>query len=424
MTHATTTGGAKTAGPQRLQCARCHGRLFDDDHGLVCIACGGVREPRESASAFILAGGKGTRLGALTRTRPKPALPFGGDHRLIDFTLANCAYSNIADVTVLTQHGWQAVHRALLETDGPGRPPRIRPLPLLTDDSGTAGAVRAGLARVRVGRTEHLLVLAADHVYRMDYRPLLDAHIARSADVTLSVCAVALDDAERYGIVDCDPEGRVRSFVEKPRRPRSTLASMGVYVFSARALDRLLELDAKAPESSHDLGRDIVPLALRLGLSVQAFNFVGYWRDVGTVDGYWQATQDLLDGGVPTAHEDWPLPHRAEFDGEPKVEGSAVVEQSVLRGPCRIAGTVRRSVISPHATVEAGAVVVASVLLPGARVARGAFVRRAIVDERAVVTASARIEGVAGAIAVVPADTRVPTGPIVADQSDRRRSVS
>lgn len=404
-------------------CPRCGGRLFRDAEGSYCIACG-FHEPAESGQgivAYVLAGGAGTRLGLLSNTRAKPALPFGGRHRLIDFTLANCANSGIEHVAVLGRHNWPSVHAVLEVNARPespqhGRLPRDLRMAVALDDeySGTASAVRRTLNFVNRAAAQSVLVLAADHVYTMDYRHLLAAHEARRADVTIAVTRVNEEEATRFGIVDLDPYGRVRSFVEKPERPRSTLASMGVCVFSSGALERLLERDAADPASTHDFGRDVIPRALHEGLNVGAYEFAGYWRDIGTVDAYWMASMELLRGECPTDTATWPLIPRADCAGTPRTGPGAVLENALLAGDCDVNAAVRRSIVFPGARIERGASVIDSVILPGAVIGPDALVRRAIIDERAVVGAGASVGAALAGISVVGADTLVPPGFVAA----------
>jgi glucose-1-phosphate adenylyltransferase len=393
-------------------CPHCGGRVFRDSDGRFCIACGFHAEALNDAVAYVLAGGAGTRLGVLTEPRAKPALPFGGRHRLIDFTLANCANSGVDHVAVLARHDWRSVRAALaVETgsdSGLGWPRDMRLATARGDGyTGTADAVRRTLAFVTQAAARSVLVLSADHVYAMDYRLLLEAHRARRADVTIGVTEVAPAEASRFGIAELDAQGRVRGFAEKPQHPRSMLASMGVYVFTAESLRRLLAQDAADPESSHDFGRDVIPLALREGLHVRGYEFGGYWRDVGTVDAYWAASMDIVRGEGPTGITTWPLVPRPEYHGDAHLGAASMVEDSLLAGDCRVDGAVRRSVVFPGVRVERGAVVTDSVLLPGAVVGRDAVVRRSVVDERAVVDAHARVGTDLGGISVVAAGARI-----------------
>lgn len=410
--------GAQAASPEAHSgiagpaCPHCGGRLFRDSDGQFCIACGFHDEAASEAVAYVLAGGAGTRLGVLAEPRAKPALPFGGRHRLIDFTLANCAHSGVEHVTVLTQHNWRSVQAALAVETGSARGggwPRNMRLATAHGDgyAGTADAVRRSLAFVSRTAARSVLVLSADHVYAMDYRPLLESHRAHRADLTIGVTGVAQNEANRFGIVELDTQGRVRSFAEKPQRPRSTLASMGVYVFSAVALRRLLEQDAADSTSSHDFGHDIIPLALHEGLSIRGYKFGGYWRDVGTVEAYWAASMDLVRGDGPTAGATWPLIPRPEYRGDVHLGAGSTVEGSLLAGDCHVYGSVRRSVVFPGVRVERGAMVIDSVLLPGAVVGRDAVVRRSIVDERAVVGVHARVGTDLGGISVVGEGVRI-----------------
>jgi glucose-1-phosphate adenylyltransferase len=337
-------------------------------------------------ATFILAGGEGTRLGVLTAERPKPVLPFAGHHRLIDFTLSNCVDSGLSTIGVLTQYLSDAIARyvgggAPWSLDGDGA--ELHVLPSGTREySGTADAVHQNLGHPAFARASTVVVLAADHVYRMDYRAFLAHHAQTGADVTLAVVQVPRDDASRFGVVHLDAAGRVVEFEEKPPEPTSTLVSMGIYVFNAAVLRRLLTADA-AGTGTHDFGRDILPRAVSLGLRVQAYAFDGFWRDVGTPASYWDAHREFLndaDGlglGVELRCARGPGVQHIEF-GE-----DATVRESMIFGGCAVHGLVERSLLAPGVHVAPGAVVRDSVLLRGSRVETGAIVEHAILDEGA-----------------------------------------
>ena len=324
------------------------------------------RDPRlqpESLSrvaTFVLAGGRGERLGVLSDGRAKPALPFGTQGRLLDFTLENCARASVPYALVLGQYQWRSVQQAVVSS-APVRSTALRAhLRVSRSARGTGGASYRGTADavyqnldVLGAQTEAALVLAGDHVYSMDYRDLVATHQKTGADVTIAVAPIARDDVRRFGVVQLDGDGRVSAFEEKPDESTSRLASMGIYVFNPDYLRRTLARDAIEPRSRHDFGHDILPHALRDDANIAAHRFEGYWRDVGTVDAYWNASMDLVD---------------AESDADIDGLSGAIVE---------------RSVIAPGAEVEPGAVVRDSVVLAGARIGSGAIVERAIVDEGA-----------------------------------------
>lgn len=346
--------------------------------------------------ALILAGGEGNRLSVLTEERAKPAIPFAAKYRIIDFTLTNCAHSGVSRAGVLTQYNPQSLmeHIGLGVPWGLDRPPGgisiLQPHPTRRRSGGwykgTADAVYQNLSFVEEHRAQCVLVLAGDHVYRMRYDGLVAFHEARKADVTVSVVEVPWDETHRFGVVALGENNRVVAFQEKSTKPISRLASMGIYVFSPRVLRGVLEEDARRGNSTHDFGRDLLPVLIEQ-YAVFAYRFSGYWRDVGTVLAYWQANMDLLgdppsfdlgDGGgqVLTRH----------FDTPPgRIGPEATVQLSLLSPGCVIRGKVRHCVISRGVVVEEGAVVEDSILLDDAVVKAGARVQFAILDKEVVV---------------------------------------
>jgi glucose-1-phosphate adenylyltransferase len=351
------------------------------------------------SAALVLAGGSGTRLRPLTERCAKPAVPFGGTLRIVDFALANCINSGLRDVGVLVQCEAASVQRHL-QAAWAGTPMTLLPPPPGSAGyAGTADAVRQQLPRLRERGVRRVVVLAGDHVVRMDLARLLADHHARRADATVATIAVPLAQARGFGVLRTTADGRVTGFTEKPRHPEPmpgcsdlALASMGIYVFETELLAHALERDAADPASAHDFGHDLLP-ALVARARVCAHDFarsaIGthdaaapYWRDVGTLDAYWQAHQDLLgpQPGIDLSDPAWPL--------QPAQAGRPVrcvawngVGESLLGAECRIGNAeVRRSVLGPGVQVGDGSVVEQSVLLPGAVVGRGVVLRRAIVD--------------------------------------------
>jgi glucose-1-phosphate adenylyltransferase len=355
-----------------------------------------------NTSCLILAGGRGERLRPLTERRAKPALHFGGAYRVVDFTLSNCAYSELRQVGVLTQY----MPHELNDHIGGGSPWGFRApganlsilQPYVGGETGmwyvgNADAVRCNLERFVGPGTAAVVILSSDQVYAMDYRELIATHLEADADVTVGVTDVPLHEASRYGLVTADDTGRVRRFDEKPERPRSTLASMGIYVFSPDFLVRALAMDAADLDSTHDFGGDILPRAILDGARVHSHQFRGYWQDIGTIEAYWKTHMDLLEEPtrVPLRNLGRDLITRARALPPALVTSSAAVQQSLISAGSTIRGTVRRSVISPGVVVEPGAVVHDSVLLPGVRVGAGAFVHRAVVDQDSVIGVGARV---------------------------------
>jgi glucose-1-phosphate adenylyltransferase len=366
--------------------------------------------------ALVMAGGRGTRLMQLTSTRAKPAVPFGGKFRIIDFTLSNCINSGVRRVGVLTQYKSHALIQHLQMGWGFLRGQFGEFIELLPAEqrsevpswyAGTADAVFQNLDFILQHQPAYVLVLAGDHVYKMDYGRMLAQHVRSGAKLTVGCLEVPLPEARDFGVMAIDADARVVSFEEKPRdpkpmpgRPDTALASMGIYVFDARFLLDWLKRDAGISESSHDFGKDIVPSAIRERV-VHAFPFTdlyepsrqGYWRDVGTVDAYWKSNLELTDV-VPELNlydEDWPIwTHQAQlppakfvFD-DPGRRGRAI--DSMVSGGCIVSGAeITRSVLFSGARVDQGSVVEASLLLPKVRIGRNCRLRKAIIDENCVI---------------------------------------
>lgn len=360
---------------------------------------------KKECIAMLLAGGQGSRLGALTSKIAKPAVSFGGKYRIIDFTLSNCANSGIDTVGVLTQYRPYQLHAYLgsgsaWDLDEKGAGVSILP-PYATQEggawyAGTADAVTQNLDYIKSHDPEYVLILSGDALYRMDYRAMLDSHIANGADLTIAVMPVPWEEASRFGILTADSDGRITRFDEKPEKPESNLASMGIYIFTADFLIKTLEDDAVNQRSSHDFGGDIIPGALADGKRLFVHEFHGFWRDVGTIASYHETSMDLLgqnpafdlfDKTVPVMSNDLTRPpHYIGPDGR--------VDDCLISNGCRILGTVRHSIISTDAVVGERAVVEDSVLLPGAVVKSGAYVSRAILGENAVVEEGVKLGSV------------------------------
>ncbi len=360
---------------------------------------------KKECIAMLLAGGQGSRLGALTSKIAKPAVSFGGKYRIIDFTLSNCANSGIDTVGVLTQYRPYQLHAYLgsgsaWDLDEKGAGVSILP-PYATQEggawyAGTADAVTQNLDYIKSHDPEYVLILSGDALYRMDYRAMLDSHIENNADLTIAVMPVPWEEASRFGILTAEEDGRITKFTEKPEKPDSNLASMGIYIFTADFLIKALEDDAIDQRSSHDFGGDIIPNALADGKRLFVHEFHGFWRDVGTIASYHETSMDLLgqnpafdlfDNAKPVMSNDATRPpHYIGPDGR--------VDDCLISNGCRILGTVRHSIISTDAYVGERAVVEDSVLLPGAVVKSGAYVSRAILGENAVVEEGVKLGSV------------------------------
>lgn len=358
--------------------------------------------PKQTTVAMILAGGQGSRLGVLTRKLAKPAVPYGGKYRIIDFPLSNCVNSGIEAVGVLTQY--QPL--VLNEYIGNGQPWDLDGIydgvtclsPYQQMDgahwySGTANAIYRNINFIDRYDPEYVVVLSGDHIYKMDYAKMISAHKKNNAACTIAVIDVPLEEASRFGILNTNPDGSIYEFEEKPKNPKSTNASMGIYVFSWSKLRKYLEEDEVNPNSSNDFGKDVLPAMLEAGERMFAYEFEGYWKDVGTIDSLWEANMDLLDpntrldlsGETEKIYSRNPSMH-PQYIGE-----NAKIQNSLVSDGCDVDGTIEFSVLFPGVTIGTGATVTASILMPGAVVEEGAVVEYAIVSENAVIKKNAHI---------------------------------
>ena len=360
--------------------------------------------PKKKCIAMILAGGQGTRLGALTKTIAKPAVPFGGKYRIIDFPLSNCSNSGIDTVGILTQYQPFFLHSYV----GIGSPwdldrkdGGVFVLPPYTHDTGgewykgTADAIFQNIAFIDQYDPVWVVILSGDHIYKMDYTQMMEYHEAREADATLAVIEVPWEDTRRFGIMNTDIDDRIIEFEEKPAKAKNNLASMGVYVFRWQYLRYYLEKDSRNSASDHDFGRNIIPMMLEKGQSVYAYRFKGYWRDVGTVESLWAANMDLLaDRPQLDLHDpSWRI-YSVNPVRPPHFAGrQSHISESIVSEGCQIFGEVKRCVLFPNVVVERGAQVLDSMLMPGVTVAPNAVVRRSVVGPDAVVAENAQVGG-------------------------------
>lgn len=355
---------------------------------------------KKECVAMLLAGGQGSRLYALTSNIAKPAVSFGAKYRIIDFPLSNCINSGIDTVGVLTQY--QPL--VLNEYVGNGQPwdldrtfggvHILSPYEAKKDTSwykGTANAIYQNIRFMKMYDPEYVLILSGDHIYKMDYDKMLSAHKAAKADCTIACMQVPLEEASRFGILNTNKDGTIYEFEEKPNNPKSDLASMGIYIFTADKLYKYLELDNGDPSSEKDFGKNVLPAMLKAGEKMYSYRFDGYWKDVGTISSLWEANMDLL-GVVPNfelqdrervIHSRSPLAPPAYIQGE-------VINSLVATGG-EIEGKVVNSVIGTNCVIEAGAEVVDSVLMGNITVKSGAKVNYAIIDEDAVIGEKAQI---------------------------------
>ena len=351
---------------------------------------------KKECVAMLLAGGQGSRLGALTANVAKPAVSFGGKFRIIDFPLSNCANSGINTVGVLTQYRPYLLHSYMgtgeaWNLDERGAGVAILP-PFATQTggawyAGTADAITQNLDYLEAQDCDYVLILSGDQLYRMDYHEMLESHKANNADLTIAVMPVPWEEASRFGILTADETGKIYKFTEKPKKPDSNLASMGIYIFSAPLLIEALKEDAVDPNSSHDFGGDIIPKLLAQDKRLFTFEFNGFWRDVGTIASYHETSMDLL-GPEPAFDiftRDFPIMSNASTRPPAYIGVNGEVDDCLVSNGCRILGKAKHSILSTDAYIGEGAVVEDSVLLPGAKVKAGATVINAILGEHSCV---------------------------------------
>ncbi|MBE5833739.1 MAG: glucose-1-phosphate adenylyltransferase [Butyrivibrio sp.] len=348
---------------------------------------------KNSMLAMVLAGGRGSRLKDLTNKVAKPAVSFGGKYRIIDFPLSNCANSGIDIVGVLTQYesvllnSYAAGGRIWgLDSKDSGvfiLPPREKADAGLDVYRGTADAISQNIDFIDSYDPEYLLVLSGDHIYKMNYDKMLQAHIDKKADATIAVIGVPKKEASRFGIMNTAEDGRIIEFEEKPEHPKSNLASMGIYIFSWKLLRKMLVADMKNNESNHDFGKDIIPTMLNDGKALYAYKFKGYWKDVGTIDSLWEANMDLLDKSneLNLADPSWKIYTEDAIELPQYIGPDAEVKNAYVTQGCRIEGKVENSVLFTGTTIGKGAKVKDTVLMPGASVAPGAKVTRALIAD-------------------------------------------
>ena len=364
--------------------------------------------------AMILAGGRGTRLKELTAKVAKPAVYFGGKYRIIDFPLSNCANSGIDVVGVLTQYesvllGTYVGSGTKWGLDGNNSlaailPARERGEVGATWYAGTADAIYQNISFLDQYNPEYVLILSGDHIYKMDYEEMLNVHKEKGADLTVAVLNVSLKEASRFGIMNTDDKGYIYEFEEKPEKPKSTLASMGIYIFSYKELRKYLIADAADEYSKHDFGMNIIPAMLADKKKLYAWTFDGYWKDVGTVESLWQANMDLLDDkelDLYNIKKDWKI-YSEDTLGKPQLIGKdASVKNSLVTQGCVVNGEVEGSVLFNNVNVGEGAKVIDSVLMPGVLIEEGAVVKKAIIDEGVVIKAGTVVNDEAKEVALV-----------------------
>ena len=350
--------------------------------------------------AMLLAGGQGSRLGALTKTIAKPAVSFGGKYRIIDFSLSNCANSHIDTVGVLTQYRPYLLNSYIGTGSAWGLDAAeggVSLLPPYATETGgqwyqgTADAIFQNLNYIDLYDPKYVLILSGDHLYRMNYQQMLKCHKDNDADLTISVMKVPMEEASRFGIMTTDESGRIVKFSEKPKHPDSDLASMGIYIFNKDVLKKALIEDSGDESSAHDFGKNIIPKLLAEGKRLFCYEFTGFWMDVGTIDSFHETNMDLLEEKpkFDLADADFPIFSNENTSPPHYIGPEAEVRESIVANGSRVLGKVVHSVVSIDCTVGKGAKVKDSVLLPGATVEDGAVVSRAILGENSVVRAGA-----------------------------------
>ncbi len=352
--------------------------------------------------AMILAGGQGSRLGALTKNVAKPAVPFGGKYRIIDFPLSNCVHSGINTVGVLTQYQPLELNRYI----GNGNPwdldrshggvyvlPPYQSAKAGEWYKGTANAIYQNLSFLESFKPENVLILSGDHIYKMHYGEMLKAHKESGAAVTIAVMPVPWEEASRFGIMNVDEEGTITDFEEKPAEPKSNLASMGIYIFTYEVLKKYLEADERDPSSANDFGKNIIPTMLENGEKMVSFRFDGYWKDVGTIHSLWEANMDLVDQPPKFDLNDrsWSIYSRNMALAPHYVGQNAKITNSTVTEGCFIDGEIKHSVIFGGVELGEGSVVSDSVIMPGAKIGKNVVIEKAVIGADAVIGDGAKV---------------------------------
>lgn len=378
---------------------------------------------------MLLAGGEGRRLSPLTSKLAKPAVPFGGHYRIIDFPLSNCVNSGIDTIGVLTQYEPESLHKHI--GDGsPWKLPQsdtggISLLPAyntgVSEYAGTADAIYKNMDYVDGYNPENVLILSGDHIYHMDYRDMLQFHVTSQANATISVMSVPWEEAHRFGVMSKDQHSRIIDFVEKPQEPSSNLVSMGIYLFNWNFLKKHLLEDAEDHNSDHDFGKNIIPKMLQQNETLHAYEFQGYWRDVGTVHSLWEAHMDLLtnDNGWNLISKQWPMYTRGHYPTYSRGIDQELLRNNMVHERCDLQGTVESSVIFGDTEIGRYSKIKDSVIMPNVKIGRNVLIERAIIGEGAYIKDGAIIRGTSNEIMVIGPYEIVTAKPTVLPQPTR-----
>lgn len=349
--------------------------------------------------AMLLAGGQGTRLGVLTRDMAKPAVPFGGKYRIIDFPLSNCINSGIDTIGVLTQYQPFDLNQYI----GNGQPWDLDRLnggvyvlpPYVKGKTGewykgTANAIYQNIAFIDRFMPKYVLILSGDHIYKMDYSKMLDAHRNKEADCTIAVLEVPIQEASRFGIMNTAEDNSIIDFEEKPKKPKSNKASMGIYIFTWEKLKKYLIMDENTEGSHNDFGKNIIPNMIANNERLFAYDYKGYWKDVGTISSLWEANMDLLDteSGLVLNDDKWKIYARSTAEPPHYAGNNCMIYNSLITEGCVVNGSVKNSILSPSVTIGEGAIVEDSAVMPGAVIQENAVVKHSIIGQNAIIGAN------------------------------------
>lgn len=367
---------------------------------------------------LILAGGKGTRLGKLTSDQAKPAVPFGGRYRIIDFTLSNCANSGVKNIGIITQYQPLLLNEHIGNgvswgLDGLNASATI--LQPYTDNSGskwfegTAHAIYQNIDYIDSKDPEYVLILSGDHIYKMDYESMLEEHIKNGASLTVAVIGVPMKEASRFGIMNTDVSGRITEFEEKPEHPKSNHASMGIYIFNWKRLREVLTTGFTTNDDMVDFGKNVIPYYLKSDERVFAYHFSGYWKDVGTIDSLWAANMEFLDGsdGLNLYDRSWRIYSKNPIDPAQVITENAEVNNSMIVDGCYVDGTINHSILSTDVDVQRGSEITDSVIMPGVKIGKDVVIKHAIVGENAQIGDGAVVEGNKDNIKVIGNSERI-----------------